>query len=73
MIDLEREKLSRLCRKYRVRRLWAFGSVLRDDFDPERSDLDLAVEFDPPDGMSLADQYFDLLEDLRHVLGRPDD
>ncbi|MDQ2986203.1 MAG: hypothetical protein M3R13_05710, partial [Armatimonadota bacterium] len=33
-------------------------------------DLDLVVEFDPPVGMSLADQYFDLLEELQQVFGR---
>jgi hypothetical protein len=34
-----------LCRRYMVRRLSAFESVLRSDFDPARSDIDLAVEF----------------------------
>ena len=35
-----------LCRRYRVRELSLFGSVLRDDFGPE-SDVDVLVEFEP--------------------------
>ena len=35
------------CRQHRVLRMHLFGSVLRDDFDPSRSDLDLLVEFQP--------------------------
>lgn len=38
------DALKNLCRKYEVRRLACFGSVLRDDFRPE-SDIDLLVEF----------------------------
>jgi predicted nucleotidyltransferase len=35
------------CRQHRVLRMHLFGSALRDDFDPARSDLDLLVEFQP--------------------------
>ena len=38
--------LESLCRSHHVRRLSAFGSVLRSDFSPE-SDVDLLVEFQP--------------------------
>jgi uncharacterized protein len=37
------------CRQHPVLRMHLFGSVLRDDFDPSRSDLDLQVEFQPID------------------------
>jgi predicted nucleotidyltransferase len=49
MIDemaLHREELRVLCRRFHVRRLDLFGSAARGDFDPERSDVDLLVEFD---------------------------
>jgi predicted nucleotidyltransferase len=38
-------EIAELCRAHQVRRLSMFGSALRNDFDPERSDLDLLVEF----------------------------
>jgi predicted nucleotidyltransferase len=44
-IKVPRSELSAFCRKYRIRRLAFFGSVLRDDFGPQ-SDVDVLVEFD---------------------------
>ncbi|MDW8382529.1 MAG: nucleotidyltransferase family protein [Verrucomicrobiota bacterium] len=45
-ISLPEAELKHFCRRYRVRRLSLFGSVLRDDFDPH-SDVDVLVEFEP--------------------------
>ena len=39
-------------------------------FEKERSDFDLTVEFDPPIGMSLAQQYFGFQEEAQAILGR---
>lgn len=41
-----RAEVAELCRRYKVRRLALFGSALREDFDPERRDLDFLVEFE---------------------------
>ncbi len=72
-LDGKEKGLEELCRRYHVRKLYLFGSSLRSDFDPERSDLDFLVEFDdPPDGRA-ARQYFGLLGELRALLGRPVD
>ncbi|HYU24984.1 MAG TPA: nucleotidyltransferase domain-containing protein [Thermoanaerobaculia bacterium] len=46
-IPIPHEKVAAFCRKWGVRRLAFFGSVVRADFDPERSDVDVLVEFDP--------------------------
>ena len=46
-------------------RLDAFGSVLRSDYRPGESDIDLLVEFQPLDPASLYKAYFALLNDLR--------
>ena len=59
-----------LCRRYAVRRLGAFGSVLRNDFDPKRSDIDLSVEFGRSLTLGLADQYFRFKAALERLLGR---
>lgn len=58
-----------ICRKYRVARLHAFGSALRDDFRPGESDVDLLVEFEPMDGYDRACAYFDMVEELEAALG----
>lgn len=47
MVEARRSELTELCGRYGVRRQSLFGSALRDDFDPGRSDLDLLVEFPP--------------------------
>jgi predicted nucleotidyltransferase len=59
-----------LCRRYAVRRLGAFGSVLRDDFDPKRSDIDLTVEFGRSRTYGLADQYFRFKAAIERLLRR---
>src|SRR5271165_488940 len=43
----ERKQVAALCRQYHVRQLALFGSALLGDFDPEHSDLDFLVEFEP--------------------------
>ncbi|MBS1815294.1 MAG: nucleotidyltransferase domain-containing protein [Acidobacteria bacterium] len=40
-------EIESLCRKHHVRRLSIFGSAVRDDFNPETSDVDVRVEFLP--------------------------
>ena len=45
-IHMPREALAAFCRKYGVRKVALFGSVLRDDFRPD-SDVDVLVEFEP--------------------------
>jgi hypothetical protein len=45
-ISVSSDELAGLCRRYSIRRLSLFGSVLRDDFS-EESDVDVLVEFEP--------------------------
>jgi uncharacterized protein len=59
-----------LCRRYDVRRLGVFGSVLRNDFDPKRSDIDLVVEFGRSRTYGLADQYFRFKSALEQLFER---
>jgi predicted nucleotidyltransferase len=51
----------------------AFGSAVRDDFDPDHSDLDLLVEFNHFTVDNAADRYFGLMVDLEDLFGRPID
>jgi predicted nucleotidyltransferase len=41
----KREEIAELCRKHHVKRLAIFGSAVRDDFDPSRSDVDVVIDF----------------------------
>jgi uncharacterized protein len=73
-IELHREELRALCRRFHVRRLDLFGSAVRGDFDPVRSDFDFLVEFDRghPEALSLKG-FFGFKESLEVLLGRPVD
>ena len=69
-VGSRRMELADLCRRFGVRRLDLFGSAARGDFDPERSDLDFLVEFEPDarTARSLGG-YFDLRTRSRPCLG----
>lgn len=70
----KKEELAQLRRRYGVARLEVFGSAARDtDFDPQSSDADFLVEFRPDRGLAPFDQFFDLADALRQILGRPVD
>ena len=45
-IKIPQNKLRDFCKKYHIRKLALFGSVLRSDFKPT-SDIDVLVEFEP--------------------------
>jgi uncharacterized protein len=66
LIEDNLEEIGRLCRLHGVRKLELFGSILREDFDPERSDVDMLVEFEPEAANSFANflQLKEALEDL---------
>jgi predicted nucleotidyltransferase len=49
--------------RYPVSRLALFGSVLRDDFDPEKSDIDILVELNG----DMDWNYFDLCFEIQSL------
>jgi predicted nucleotidyltransferase len=61
------DALESACRRYQVRRLSAFGSVLRSDFSPD-SDVDLLVEFQP--GRTPGFGFFRFEAELSDIFGR---
>jgi uncharacterized protein len=73
MIDLlpagvSEEALTALCRRWKVQRLWVFGSAARGELRPD-SDIDLMVEFEPGARVSLWD-FVDLQQELAGFVGR---
>jgi len=69
IVEDKRGAIAALCRRYGVVRLFVFGSALRDDFRPGKSDVDLLVEFGPMSGHEKAHAYFDLLDEMTELLG----
>lgn len=70
-IQLHREELGALCRRFHVRRLDRFGSAPRSNFDPEHSDIDFLVEFDRERSEALSlNTYYNFKEVLESLLGR---
>ena len=67
-IQIDREKIAEFCRARGIRKLSLFGSVLRDDFDPARNDVDVLAEFAP--GVRPRLKFFGYGEDLAEVIGR---
>lgn len=45
ILNITYADIAAFCRRYSIRRMWLFGSVIRDDFTPE-SDVDVLVEFE---------------------------
>jgi predicted nucleotidyltransferase len=73
IISQNREEIIRICTHRKVRRLAVFGSAAGDRFNPEKSDLDLLVEFEKMQPAEHAEQYFGLAEDLERLFNRPVD
>lgn len=67
-IDFPMEQVEAFCRKWNVREMWLFGSVLRDDFRPE-SDVDVLVRFAPEASWGLRDLVRAETE-LGQIIGR---
>lgn len=53
-IHISEDALRVLCQRWRIRRLWVFGSIRTPDFGKD-SDVDLLVEFEPGEQWSLMD------------------
>jgi hypothetical protein len=65
-------EIHELCENHGVRSLYAFGSVLTNNFK-EDSDIDFIVDFSDMPVEDYADNYFDLKFSLQDVLKRPVD
>lgn len=66
-IKIDPRQIAGFCQQRGIRKLSLFGSVLREDFDPERSDVDVLVEFLP--GQTPGWEFFAWHEDLEAILG----
>ena len=71
LIELNIQQIEELCRKYKVRSLYVFGSILTNKFS-ESSDIDLLVDFDKSEIKltEYADNFFGFMYDMESLLSR---
>jgi predicted nucleotidyltransferase len=67
-IEIPREAIAAFSRRHGIRKLCFFGSVLRDDFQPE-SDVDVLVEFETNLAVGLI-AFAGMELELSEILGR---
>ena len=60
-----------ICKKWNITRFEVFGSVLRNDFNRKRSDVDVLMTFAP--GAVIGWDLFELPDELEEIFGRPVD
>ncbi len=63
------EAVRKLCEKYHVSKMYAFGSISSESFNDE-SDLDFLVSFRPMDYGDYTDNYFMLAKELEQLFQR---
>jgi predicted nucleotidyltransferase len=69
LIETYKDQIQRLCKNYKVKSLYSFGSVDTSRFS-NHSDVDLMVDFDTTDPFEYTDNYFDLKFELERILNR---
>lgn len=71
LIEMNLDKIIALCKKYKVAKLWVFGSILTPRFN-DNSDIDFLVDFDENniELLDYADNYFNFIHEIESVMGR---
>ncbi len=71
LIEMNMDKIIALCKKYKVAKLWVFGSILTPRFN-DNSDIDFLVDFDENniELLDYADNYFNFIHEIESVMGR---
>lgn len=71
LIEMNLDKIIALCKKYKVAKLWVFGSILTPCFN-DNSDIDFLVDFDENniELLDYADNYFNFIHEIESVMGR---
>ena len=69
LIENNIQKIVALCKKYKVNKLFVFGSILTSRFNDD-SDVDLVVSFNKSEINDYFDNYFDFKYSLEELFGR---
>ena len=68
-IQIDLDAIATFCRARGIVRLSLFGSVLRDDFDPARSDIDVFAEFKEGAFKNVGWEFVGYGETLSRIMG----
>lgn len=63
------QKIRELCKKYKVKTLYVFGSILTSRFN-DQSDIDLLVNFNKDEIEDPFINFFDMIYEFQDLLGR---
>lgn len=71
LIEQNLQRILELCRRYRVKTLSVFGSILTERFN-ENSDIDLLVEFETldHDNFDYVSNYFHFRDSLENLFNK---
>jgi len=70
LIEQNMPVLAVLCRRFRVKRLYLFGSAAGGGFRPDASDLDFLVALDESSPADYTENYFGLARELERLFRR---
>ncbi len=67
-IDFPFEEIKKFCQKWKIQELSVFGSILREDFDFNKSDIDMLYVFSPESCWGW--EILDMKSELKKIFGR---
>ena len=69
IIENNKASIFKLCQENRVEKLYAFGSVVSENFT-DKSDIDFIVDIKNEDPFQYTDNYFNLLFGFENLFNR---
>lgn len=69
-IENKIDKLISLCNKYKVNRIFVFGSIVKGNFNPKTSDIDLIIEIEDLPPSEKGELIMNLWSELESLFSR---
>ena len=70
LIEENLDKIIEICQKFGIERIYAFGSVITNRYDPEKSDLDFVVEMEEMPPLIRGENLIGIWEALEDLFGK---
>ncbi|TAD80276.1 MAG: DNA polymerase subunit beta [Oscillatoriales cyanobacterium] len=68
-VAIDENQISAFCHRWKITEFSLFGSALRDDFQPESSDIDVLISFAPDAHWTLFD-WADMEDEIQQIFQR---
>jgi len=68
-VTINNNQISEFCQRWQITEFSLFGSVLRDDFRPESSDIDVLISFAPDAHWTLFD-WAEMEDEIQQIFQR---